>query len=41
MKKLLSIFLALLMLCSCVPEEQQGIDLEPSKNFKAPPDVKV
>lgn len=41
MKKLLSIFLALLMLCSCVPEEQQGIDLEPSKNFKAPPEVKV
>lgn len=42
MKKLLSIFLALLMLCSCAQsEEEQGIDLEPSKNFKAPPEVAV
>ena len=42
MKKLLSIILAILMLCSCAQtEEQQGIDLEPYKDFKAPPEVTV
>lgn len=42
MKKIVSILLVILMLCSCSPEvEELGIDLEPSKNFKAPPNVKV
>ncbi|MBE6899688.1 MAG: hypothetical protein E7479_03360 [Ruminococcaceae bacterium] len=42
MKKFLSIILAILMLCSCVPnEEQPGISFEPSAEAKTPPDVKV
>ena len=42
MKKLLSILISILMLCSCAPsEEQPGINIEPNTENQAPPNVKV
>ena len=41
MKKIVSILLVILILCSCTQTGQPGIDLEPYKEAKSPPDVKV
>ncbi|MBE6892583.1 MAG: hypothetical protein E7482_01055 [Ruminococcaceae bacterium] len=41
MKKIVSILLVILMLCSCAQTGQPGIDLEPYKEAKSPPDVKI
>ena len=41
MKKIISILLVILMLCSCARTEEPGINLEPSKDFKTPPEVKI
>lgn len=41
MKKIVSILLVILMLCSCTQIGQPGIDLEPYKEAKSPPEVKI
>lgn len=41
MKKLLSILLVILMLCSCTAEPEQPINFEPYAKVQSPPDVAV
>lgn len=41
MKKLLSLILVLILLCSCASEEQPGIDIAPETEIKSPPDAVI